>query len=631
MFGVYKLGRRSFDDLNIKEDGLLAPKDLSLNFRYYECDKSTTWRAKSFSDGTQVILDGKVTKLFSEDSFDRENQLDSIYKLYIKLGDEFYKYCDGLFFIAIYDENTQKLKLFNSRYNTHRVYYYQNDDFFVFAKEIKSILKYFYHEPLAHLGSVKSFISNGFTIPDQTQIRGIKKLLPTYMLFVEKDGSSISHHWHEEFDFKERSFQNLDEHLDQYEKIYRQGLKEHFETYQSEEVGTLLSGGHDTSFVHIQASQVHHRPIHTFTAAFPNWAWDESKKAENISKKFGGVHHNIPIEAGDLDSIIDIIRTNQEPVVSVTLPIHKIAKISAEYTDTMLGGDGGDTLWGEYYPVAEYHRYMKYLPRFLREFSYHGAKGLRKLTDWERFWELEHVASLFRQDNFYEDFLRRLCTYRHFDDGVQQKLFNKELFSDVSAQRSSLELEFNKNNFEQRLIEAKLFNGFYTYMSFFTYNSMEKFGQNLYFPTINKELMTFITSLPKNWVNGGSTFHRLTNNKKINRKFHKKALQRYLGKDEIYNRSFDMPWYLILRPRHEVLRRLKKRLCDRGWYNTDYIEELFSEFQLQRVKEHELLELKHHGYRIYTLLALEIWCMEFLDGGIHRELSKDISLEEYLR
>jgi asparagine synthase (glutamine-hydrolysing) len=296
----------------------------------------------------------------------------------------------------------------------------------------------------------------------------------------------------------------------------------------------------------------------------------------------------------------------------------------------MLGGDGGDTLWGEYYPVAEFHRYIQHAPKFLRELLYQGAKGLRKITDWERFWELEHVSELFRKDNYYDDFLRRLCTYRHFSDEFQDSLLNKDVFGGVKPARSSLELEFNKDNFEEMLIEAKLFNAFYTYMSFFTYNSMESNGLNLYFPTINKDLIDFITSLPKEWVNGGTTFHRLTNHKSINRKFHKHALARYLKTEEIYNRSFDMPWYMILKPRVDVLEKLLMRLKDRGWYNNLELEKLFSEFRTQNVKDYELLELKHHGYRVYTLLALEIWCMEFIDGGIEKSYDSNISLEEYL-
>jgi glutamate dehydrogenase (NADP+) len=77
-------------------------------------------------------------------------------------------------------------------------------------------------------------------------------------------------------------------------------------------------------------------------------------------------------------------------------------------------------LWGEYYPVAEYHRYVKNSPLFLRRFFHSISTVLRDVFDWERFWELEHVASLFTEDNYYNDFMRKLCTYRHFTDEMQK-------------------------------------------------------------------------------------------------------------------------------------------------------------------------------------------------------------------
>ena len=57
---------------------------------------------------------------------------------------------------------------------------------------------------------------------------------------------------------------------------------------------------------------------------------------------------------------------------------------------------------------------------------------------------------------------------------------------------------------------------------------------------------------------------------------------------------------------------------------------MFDEFMHQKVKDYELLELKHHGYRIFTLLSLEIWCIEYLDGRKTKEVDTKISLEDYL-
>lgn len=537
---------------------------------------------------------------------------------------------DGLYLLVIFQKSKKQLWIFNGRYLSTATYYLEDKGDLYFSHEMKDMINVLSNQKIqTDFSSVKTFISNGFTSTDQTQLSGIKKLLPTFN--INTDGKiNVNNHWKNEFQFKREKFQNLESHLDEYERVYQEGIRKFFKEKQPKEVGTLLSGGHDTSWVLIQASQIHDRPIHTFTATFPEWAFDESEFAKRNSEKFGAKFHTVPFLPEDLDYMVELIHANGEPVVGSSLPVHLCAKEAAKHVDVMLAGDGGDTMWGEYYPVAEYHNIVKHLPKWGQKLAHLGAKTLLSATDWERFWELEHVASLFSAEKPYDDFMRKLCTYRHFTDEFQKELFVPELFNKLEPARSSLELEFNKENFSEMLIEGKLFNGFYMYQSFHTNKSMEAYDLPLYLPTIYKPLMDFVTSLPNEWVNGGTALHRLTNNKKINRRFHKKALSRYLGPDEIYNRSFDIPWYNILRPRPELLEKLKSRLKRRGWYQEKTIDKLFNEFMGQKVKTHELLELKHHGYRIFTLLSLEIWCMEFLDKKPGSPVKGKVNLEDYL-
>jgi len=460
-------------------------------------------------------------------------------------------------------------------------------------------------------------------------VKGVFKILPTFRIEASEK-IQIHNHWDKEFTFNRKPFSNLESKMDEYEKIYQDGISNFLYQEKTNELGTLLSGGHDTSFTLIEASKVHNKPLHSFTATFPGWAFDEGDFAANIANKFKSTHHKVPFTPDDMDYMVSLIIANEEPVVGSSLPVHLCAKEASQHVDSMLAGDGGDTLWGEYFPVAEFHRYIHHLPLSARKIIFNITRRLRKTFDWERFWELEHVSELFSHENYYDGFLRKLCTYRHFSDEFQEKLLTPEFRLNTKFAKSSLELEFNKDNFSEMLIEGKLFNGFYTYQSFHTHRSMNHFNMELFLPTINRDFMRFITELPKDWVNGGTTFHRLTNSLSVNRRFHKKVLSRYLKKEEIYNRSFDVPWYNILRPRTDLLEKLKVRLLKRGWFNQETIESMFKEFMIQEIKDYELLELKHHGYRIFTLLSLEIWCMEFLDNKNSKNVDEKISLEDYL-
>lgn len=569
---------------------------------------------------------------FKEDPIGFFSRLSNVLKGSTEEIDDFHQSLDGTYFLIYFDKEKKKLFLFNNRYQTTSCYYKKNKQNNLFFSnnlfDLVDLMKSEGEVPIIHKGSVKSFLLNGFTMPDQTQIADYYKLLPCFQLTHTEDKSHLKSYADKEYFFQRKPIGNVEESINQYEKIYQTGISHFLNETKPNELGTLLSGGHDTSFTLIQASKVFSKPLHAFTVTFPGWAWDESSYAQNIAQKFGAKFHPIPFGPEDLDYIVSMVHGNQEPVVGSSLPLHKLSLEAANHVDALMGGDGGDTLWGEYYPVAEYHRIVKNLPSNFRKFFYHVAKSLRKITDWERFWELEHVSELFSKPSPYDDFMRRLCTYRHFSGDYLDELLNEE-FKKSSLPLPAYQVPFTKENFQEALIYGKLYNAFYTYQSFSTYRSVEHFGTPFYLPTINKDLIRFIGELPDSWINGGTAFHRLTNNKTINRRFHKLALSKYLKREEIYNRSFDIPWYKILKPRKEVLNKLLIRLKDRNWFREESLDKLFMEFHQQPVKDYELLELKHHGYRIFTLLSLEVWATEMLQ---RRTVNPDrkIPLEDYL-
>ena len=158
-------------------------------------------------------------------------------------------------------------------------------------------------------------------------------------------------------------------------------------------------------------------------------------------------------------------------------------------------------------------------------------------------------------------------------------------------------------------------------------------GVSFYTPYFNHDLINFINSLPEDWLNGGTSLKKLINDAH-KRRFHKKALLRYLPERYVYavQQSLDVPFHSFLPKRPEILRILLQRLQRRGWYNNEVLERLFGEFPKQKVKPHEIHELKHHGYRIFSLLSFEVWCMEFLDQSLQDKKSEKhiIPLEEYL-
>lgn len=624
MLGYIRLKNDSFKDqkYQIQFDTQLDSLNLKL-----------TKKSQVLNDKTSFLcIEGVITQFLCSDvDWNPKQPLESFLNLYNKHNENFVKYIDGLFVLLFKPQTHSPIYIVNNRYEANRMYYFQDSYHFYFSSSLLNLIQDFKLNPETNFGSIKSFLSNGFTISEKTQINGVSKLLPADYFVIQSQKIERKSYWKHEIQFNRKNFSNLSEHIDQYEKKYQDGIKKYVTLSNSKTVGTLLSGGHDTSFVAAHSSLVLQKmnlpKLKTFTVTFPGWSFSEESYAKNISNKFDCEFHEVPFTSDHLDSLIDLIIACEEPVVGSSLPLHHLMKFASSKVDLMLGGDGGDTLWGEYYPVAEYHRLTHFFPLRVRKFFAWVSTKLRELTDWERFWELEHVAHLFSTDNYHDDFLRKLCTYRHFNEKDTAALLRTDL-NQVPYSRSHTEISYLDKKFHDALIESKLYNGFYTYQSFHTGKSARHFGMDLYLPTINKRVIDFITQLPYSWVNGGTFFHRLSNNKRINRKFHKQALSRHLKRNEIYNRSFDIPWFQILKPRPELLKLLLLNLKKRGWYNESYLDSLFDQFQNQKVKSSELLELKNHGYRVFTLLSLEIWSLIFID---QIKTTEKMTLEELLK
>ncbi len=583
-----------------------------------------------------VLIKGSIIEIKSEDFiFSRFNnkQEELVAAMYRQYGEEFYSLLDGNFLIILFDKILHRWFVFNNRYEATAFYYYLNDSIFIFATSVKLLLNILPFKPRFSLSSVPSFLNTGFSYTEKTQFEHIFRLLPTYRIMFDGDGVDFKNHWKGEFIFNRKNIDNIEKKLDEYEYLFSKSIKNFIEYHKPKQLGCFLSGGHDTSLTFIKAAELYKKPIHTFTASFENYGFDEAPKARYLTERYNGIHHTVLIGQNELDLIPLMVRMAEEPVPGGGFPIFVCTLEASKYVDCILTGDAGDTLWGEYYPVAEWHKYLKNIPYSIRKFIHALNKFILKFNDWERFWESEHVFALFAKRNMYENFFRKLSSYRHFRNELLDETLNQDIFQNVEMDTCMLDIPFTRHNMHDALIEAKMFYGVYQYMIPPTQKPLEAMGVSFYAPYFNHNLISFINSLPEDWLNGGNTFKKLINDAH-KRRFHKKVLLRYLSPRYVYavQQSLDVPFHSLLPKRPDILNILLQRLKRRGWYNNEVLERLFDEFPKQAVKPYEIHELKHHGYRIFCLLSFEVWCMEFIDKQLLDRKNKDdiIPLEEYL-
>lgn len=594
---------------------------------------SISSKIKGYSkDHVTVFLFGKLSDIDSKKyDFNRykNKQENLICELYKENGKKFIKLLDGYFLIILYDKKTKSFFIFNNRYSNTYCYYYITKSCIIFADNIKSILRLLKKKPRVNMDVINLFLNSGFSFSHKTNFKNIYRMIPGF--YLKAKNGKIEHKKYSEMIFNRNPVKNLSKALDSYEFLWQDAIRKFTQANKTKELGSALSGGLDTSWVVYTASKAFNKPVHTYNCYYEYSLFNEIKPAEFVTKKCKGIFHKIKVTPEDLNLWPEVIRAAEEPVLSTSISVYKMIKESSKDVDTFLTGDGGNNIYHHLYPVSEIHRYIHFLPHFIRKPLYYTIDTLAKLTKWERLWELKYALYPFSFKKFYKNFYKNLICYRHFTLAQRKKLLKQEHHEEVNEEDLLGYIPIRKKSFDNDLIHNRFVHGNMEYVSTFHEKFAKKFNIKLFPPYQNQKIMDFINSLPFSLLFKANTFQKLAN-RAYKMYFQKLSLKRHFPKSFVdkTGQPFDQPFHGWLERRPEVVKLLFKRLKKRGWYNNDYLDKLYHEHKKQYQHKKVLCQLENHGYRIMALLALEIWCIEFLDNYPNKKI-EEMALESYLK
>jgi asparagine synthase (glutamine-hydrolysing) len=140
----------------------------------------------------------------------------------------------------------------------------------------------------------------------------------------------------------------------------------------AEKVGAFLSGGTDSSTLAGLLAQLGGDPAHTYSIGFDVKDYDEMAYARIASRHFQTRHHEYYLTAGDVvDAIPRIAMACDQPFGNSSIvPAYFCAQMArADGVSRLLGGDGGDELFGGNARYARQHVFARYerLPFWLRQ------------------------------------------------------------------------------------------------------------------------------------------------------------------------------------------------------------------------------------------------------------------------
>jgi len=290
--------------------------------------------------------------------FKTNSDTEVILAAYQKWGIKCVNHFRGMFAFAIWDEKNGHLFCARDRFGIKPFYYTIIDNIFYFASEVKTLLPFSKVE--IDYDALKEYLVFQLYLTNKTLFKEISELSPAYTLTVNNNKIELKQYWEVfyelDFDHTEKYFQ---------EKLYfllEDSVKIHLRS--DEPVGAYLSGGIDSSIVSSFASTLQNDRLKAFTGKFDYGPlFDESVYAKALAQKYDIDLYEVSMTSQDfLDTIQKIIYHIDFPVAGPgAFPQFLVSKLASEHRKVVLGGQGGDEIFGGYvrYLIAYFEQCIK--------------------------------------------------------------------------------------------------------------------------------------------------------------------------------------------------------------------------------------------------------------------------------
>ena len=302
---------------------------------------------------TVISLNGEIynyvelrESLASQWDFRSKSDTETVLAAYDRFGDDCVSNLRGMFAFGLWDQKRQRLVCARDRFGIKPFYYTQVGDVFYFASEAKALLP-FLPTIETDTDAMAEYLTFNYVIGEATLFKGISQLLPGHALVVENGSVRTWRYWDVNYEI------DWDHKPDWFQKrlveLVGDSIKVHLRA--DVPIGSYVSGGIDSSLMSILAARhdsVNREAFHGRFLDYPGY--DESQYAEMSVETSGGELNLLDITHEDFSRHLrDVIYHLDYPVAGPgSFPQYMVSKMAAEKVKVVLGGQGGDEIFGGY-------------------------------------------------------------------------------------------------------------------------------------------------------------------------------------------------------------------------------------------------------------------------------------------
>lgn len=292
--------------------------------------------------------------------FETECDTEVVLHAYEEYGPDCLKLLNGQFAFAIWNENDRSLFLARDRVGKRPLFYTENRGRLIFASEIKSILAA--PEVSAEIDpvAVEQTFTYWSTISPRTSFKDIKDVPPGHYILVRNGNITLTHYWEVRFESEmesmlshSRSSPVDDDSIARYKNEFHELLKDaiNIRLRADVPVGAYLSGGLDSSTVAAIIRKLGVSKLDTFSIAFQDSNFDESKFQLEMAAYLGTDHHVVKATHADIGNTFpEVIWHTETPLTRTSpVPMFLLSKlVHNKGFKVVLTGEGADEFLGGY-------------------------------------------------------------------------------------------------------------------------------------------------------------------------------------------------------------------------------------------------------------------------------------------
>ena len=530
--------------------------------------------------------------------FASDSDTEVLLNMYHQHGESCLEALNGMFAFGIYDRRKRKIMLARDRFGQKPLFYYFDQEKFIFSSELKTMLQYPGLDLAINNEALDLFLSLQYIPAPYTIYKNIAQVQPSE--YVSIGDNKLEKHNYFDIAFnpsiRELSYEEAKEQLRN--KVI-QAVKQR--KISDVPLGTFLSGGIDSSIITAILAQNSSSPINTVSVGFEEKAYSELDIARTIAQKYNTNHNEYVLDINEAkNNITDIISSYDQPFGDASaIPTYYLSKVTRRNVTVALSGDGGDELF------RGYHRYFldqklnmlqKWIPnpllrKLLNVFALLppqknvpieknyllGLKRLRQAAG------IDKRASILRWGSFFS-FMHKQLLYKNYPYNTDRAV---NYLIDIYNKKEDI------RDYTQRIQYSDLYS--YAHGDYLVKTDIASMQHALEVrsPFLDHNLANFVFSLPPHYLQyRGKGKHIL-----------KDAFKTDLTPGVLSGskRGFGIPigeWF-----RNEWLSifndfyNSRNSFCKKN-FNPTYIEKLISEHKNNR---------NDHSKRLYLLFVLEVW------------------------